>query len=366
MYLFKSFKYRLIFTFIAFLVSDTYAQDSISTYGIGINFHYGFISPHKPLVNEIIKGHTQITELSFFRNTSGTENWEQYYNYPQIGITALFVNTGNRESLGNGYGVFPFINFPLNKKRIKWNLKFGFGVGYIEKPFDRVDNYKNLAIGSNFNALIYLNNVWSLKLTDRIDYNLGISLTHFSNGSLKRPNLGINLFSINSGINYNFGKIVFKEPRNIVDREKSWNKYLVYNSGFKEIDPIGGKKYWINSLSGQLIKNTSNKSSFGFGLDGFYNTSLNVLINRLQNEDKGEAGNFRFGISGIYGLTFNKVSMLFQTGWYLYSPYNGNGNLYTRLSTRYFVTDKIYLNAALKTHYAVADFIEYGIGIKLN
>jgi hypothetical protein len=359
------FKYRLFFV-LFFILKIGSAQDTIPNLGIKGTFHHGFIAPHKPLVNEVIKGHTQIFELSFYKNTTGQRQWEQYFNNPKIGISGFVINTGNDESLGKAYGVIPFVEMPLNQWKIKWNLKFGFGVGYIEKPFNRIDNYKNLTIGSHLNALIFVNSLWDLPINERFNTSLGLSLTHFSNGSLKRPNLGINLLSVNCGVGYNFGKQKQIVPFNDVNKEKTWNNFVAFSGGVKEIPPIGGKKYLVYSLVYQWIKTTSNKSGFGGGTDVFYNTSLEPLIQRVQNEDKGTIGNVRFGIHGAYQLALGKLTLQLQVGGYAYTAYKDNGNIYSKLNSRYFVTDKLFFNLSLKTHYAVADFIEYGIGFKLK
>lgn len=359
------FKYRLFLFFILFFKIGL-AQDSIPKFGFSTTFHHGFITPHKPLVNEIIKGHTQILELSFFKNTSGNRQWEQYFNHPQVGVSAFLINTGNQESLGNAYGILPFVEFPLNNWKIKWHLKFGFGLGYIEKPFNRIDNFKNLAIGSHLNALIFANSLWKIPISNQLNSSFGLSLTHFSNGSLKRPNLGINLFSANLGIGYSFGSKNQKVAFNNLNKEKKWDTYAALSMGVKEIPPIGGDKYMVYSFVFQKVKTITNKSGFGFGSDVFYNTSLEPLIIRVQNEDKGLIGNVRFGLHGAYELSLAKLALQLQVGTYLYSAYKDNGNIYSKLNSRYFLTDKLYLNLSLKTHYAVADFIEYGIGYKFK
>ena len=342
------------------------SQDSIPSFGVKATYHYGFIAPHKPLVNEIIKGHTQITELSFYRNTTGKRQWEQYFNHPKTGISAMVINTGNPESLGMAYGLFPYVEYPLNHWKINWNLKIGYGVGYIQKPFNRTSNYKNLAIGSHFNALIFINSLWNYEVSKNLNTSLGLSITHFSNGSLKRPNLGINLFSVNYGVGYRFGSTKAKQVFNEVNKEKVWNSSLALSTGVKEIPPIGGKKYVVSSLAYLWLKTTSNKSSFGGGVDLFYNTSLEPLILRVQQEEPGSMANYRIGLNGTYALSMGKLSLLFQVGGYAYTAYKDNGNIYSKLVSRYSVTDKLFLNLALKTHFAVADYIEYGIGYQIH
>lgn len=358
-------KYCLFLVLVLFLESLS-AQDMQHKFGAGVNYHYGFISPHNVLVNEIIQGHTQMVQLDFYKQTNGERLWEQYYNYPKIGVSTVFINSGNPESLGNIYGLFPFIDFPLNHWKITWDLKFGAGIGYIQKPFDRKENYKNLVIGSHLNALIYVDTHWDLPITEKFHTSLGVALTHFSNGSLKRPNLGINIFSLNYGVSYNFGSTSAIATKSEENREKKLSHLVVANTGVKEIDPIGGNKYMVYTTSYNLLKTLTNKSSVGVGADFFYNTSLEPLVVRLQNEYLGKTANLRIGMSGIYALDMGKLSLMFQTGFYGYKNYKKDGNVYTRIGTRYRFTDKLFFNLGLKTHFFVADFIEYGIGYQIK
>ncbi len=358
-------KYGLLVVLLIYFKSIS-AQESNKNLGISFTQHYGFLAPHNALVNEIIKNHIKIFELSVYRQTDGEKQWHRYYNYPVIGLSAVIFNTGNSESLGRIYGVLPFVDFPLNKWKVEWNLKFGYGAGFVEKPFNRKSNYKNLVIGSHVNALIYFNSHWNFPITERVKATAGISFTHLSNGSLKRPNLGINMFSTNAGISYYFGNPVVKDLSNVEKREKEFSHVILANVGVKEVDKIGGKKYMIYNTSYNIMRTVSNKSTLGLGTDFFYNSSLEPLILRLQNEDKGKFGNFRMGLSGIYSMDMGKVSMLMQIGGYLHTSYDFDKKIYTRIGTRYRINDKIFVNLSLKTHFFVADFIEYGIGYRIK
>jgi len=156
-------KYGLLFFFLLVFIKG-FTQESINSFGLKETFHIGSILPHRSEVNEIIEGHSFAYELSFVKPTIGKKEWQQLYKYPQVGISGLFMNLGNPKELGNAYGVFSFIDMPLNQRKINWRLKLGYGLGYIEKPFDKTTNYKNIAIGSHINALIYANMLWSVRL----------------------------------------------------------------------------------------------------------------------------------------------------------------------------------------------------------
>ena len=357
-------KYGLLLASVLLFI-NAFSQTSESKFGIKETAHFGALLPHRQVVNEIVEGHTFAYELSFYKTTSGGKVWQQVYNYPKIGISALYHYLGNPNELGTGLGIFPFVELPLNNRKINWRLKLGYGLGYIQKPFDVEKNFKNVAIGSHFNALIYANIGWNVKLGKAIDFSTGFSLIHYSNSSFAQPNLGINIFSINTGFTYNFGGTTEQIVSEIQPRERAWQKHVMVGFGVKEIQPVEGPKYFVNSYSFNMLKPFKHKGSFGVGLDVFYNSSLSDLIAKDTTTTLSGLDNFRSGIVGIYAFDFGNISFLVEAGTYLFSRYDGNGAIYNRFSTRYTLGNKFFINLGLKTHIVVADFVEVGCGIKL-
>jgi len=358
-------KYRLFFSFF-FLFFVAFSQEKNHELGIEYTTHFGSILPHRPLVNRVIQGHSWISELSLTKQTKGNKTWQQLFGYPKIGVSFVALDLGNPEELGNSFGIFPFVQFPLVNRKIKWNLKLGYGLGYIEKPFNIETNFKNVVIGSTFNALINLNSLWEVNLSKRLSSSLGISLVHFSNGSFKRPNLGINVFSLNLGVNYKFGKYSEYRTNEIPERIKSWKKIIVANAGLKEIAPVGGGKFPVYTTSLNLIRPFSKKSAYGIATDFFYNSSLEDRITRDTGNETDNNDNWRIGIAGIYSLDVGGVSFLIQTGVYLRTKSKREGYIYSRFTTRYYLNKHVFVNLGLKTHFAVADFIETGIGYQFK
>jgi hypothetical protein len=58
--------------------------------------------------------------------------------------------------------------------------------------------------------------------------------------------------------------------------------------------------------------------------------------------------------------------MLFENGYYLYNRYKDDGNIYSRLCLRYHFSDRYFAVLNLKSHFAKADYWEYGIGMRLK
>lgn len=117
------------------------------------------------------------------------------------------------------------------------------------------------------------------------------------------------------------------------------------------------------TLSGLWFKPVNLKSAFGAGADIFYDNSISARIDALGEVTSEPINNYRFGIYGSYQLSAGQLALVFNMGYYLYNAWDNDGNIYHRLGLRYYF-EKIFLCMNLKTHYARADFIELGGGIR--
>lgn len=339
--------------------------------------HYGFLWAHHTKMDYLVKGHVPAFEISLGKQTSGNQFWEQLYNYPAIGVSFLHFNLANPDNLGNANGVLGYVNFPLiRKKKFMWSYRFGTGIGVVDKPFDRITNYKNSAIGSQLNILITLLTETKWTLSKNLSLSTGIGLTHFSNGAFKTPNLGINLPTVNIGASWHPSTSLRGEPHANFKRDtlpkigKEIEYSLIAAFGIKEIDPVGGSKYAVYTLSGNITKAVSMKRKLGIGLDIFYDRSN---IKRYQPDSSGnnvltgkESEFIRPGIHFAHELVISKLTAITQMGVYFYTKLKGDGYIYHRFALRYILSEHIFVNLSLKTHWAKADFIEWGLGYKVK
>ena len=329
--------------------------------------HFGYVMPHREAMQHLTTDHFTAFELSVEKQTFGKKEWHQLYKYPQIGISLWHSQLANSPTLGNATAIFPYINFPLVKgKVLNFNFRFGTGLGYLSKCFDRTDNYKNIAIGSHLNAHFNLLFDLKLRVSSNINFSAGFDFAHFSNGAFKIPNLGINVPTLNLSLSYLFNKTPIKYIKHELLPITNKNEYLfVVNTGLKEIYPIGGKKFPVFDLSLGYNRKINHKSKIGLGLDFFYiSSNLQSLKSDTTFNQKNKYQIIRPGINLAYELLFSKLSLIIQMGGYIYARDNSDGYFYNRLSLRYPVYKNIFLNLALKTHFAKADFIELGIGYK--
>lgn len=350
--------------------SERFSPDDSIKFIIESKVHYGFVITHHKNMAHLTAGHFPAFELNIGKQTHGEKVWQDLYKYPVMGVCFWYANLANPKMLGSAYSVYPYLNFHLAQSNsIALNYRFGIGLGYLTKKFDRLDNYKNIAIGSHLNVAI--NMLYELKLKVRNDFFVSgtVGITHFSNGAFKAPNLGINISTVSIGAAYIFKDNSIAIHPNHISLEKDKRKLEIQtflSGGMKEIYPAYGDKYGAFSWSTCFLKPLSLKRKICAGLDFFWVFSNIRSLKRKGIEVEHAWEVIRPGIFIGHELEFGKLSFGTQLGYYLYAKDKSDGNIYCRFPLRYQVSNKVFINLALKTHFAKADFIEWGIGYKIK
>ncbi len=336
---------------------------------------YGFLIPHK-LEMEIFNAHFPSFELSVSLKTFGKKRWEYMYGYPIVGIAYWYSNLGSSPYLGDAHAVFPYISFPITpNKTVRLYFRTGVGLGYLTKRFDRLENYKNIAIGSHFNAAVSISFELRARIIERLFLTGSIALTHFSNGSMKTPNYGINIPSIYAGLAYNItkpnpytrSKLLPELYPYEFDGKKWFQVQFGAGLGYKNMDAEIGGKYMVYALYANVLKQVSFKSRVGIGLDVSYDGTDKKLVESSTGE---ELDSFipivKTGGTIAWELMISKVSLVFNIGGYFTGMYKTEGGIYEKLAIWYYFNENIFAALTLKAHYARADYITLGVGYNLN
>ncbi len=344
------------------------AQNKTIFKGLSVKptIHYGFIMSHHPEMTYFTDRHISPFEISFFKKTNGIKSWHKHYKYPEIGISLFTTSFASSKILGNTYASYPFVNFPLySKQEYGFNFKIGTGLGYFTKKFNRFDNPKNLAISTSINALISLRGEIYFKTTSQSDFSLGLGITHFSNGAVKTPNLGLNIVTASASVSlYPFNRTKIADTINSFEKYKKFLFSYWLAGAVKETYPVYGNKFKAGTLSIDAMLTLSNTSRLGLAADLFYDEAdkkylIDHEINFKKNIEVGRAG-----ISAVHELRFSKISFLQYMGVYLYHKNKSTGSLYQRLAIRYDIYKGLFAGVSLKTHWGKADFTEWAIGYR--
>ncbi len=335
--------------------------------GFEIKTHYAFLVPHHEHMLMLNQQHFPIVQLSFFRQGDFGYYWQKLWRYPQHGLSFVWTPLSSPDYVGTGLAILPFVNFYIIKKqRLSMSFFVGTGPGYISKPFDTRENYKNQAIGSHFNAAMMGQMETKYAFNEFSSFSVGTSLTHFSNGKVKTPNLGINNVGFFAGYNYRFPlkKEVRRQESPVLSENSLWEKNIFLGGSLKQNYPVGGKYYLYSALSFNIKRLYSKKGKFGAGVDIFYDFS-----DKAHFERKGFSEPAIYytkpAVYGLYDFRLGRTSVFIHVGTYLYTYRNNQdvGLIYDRAGIQYYFNSRFSAQVALKTHYAKADCIEWSMNI---
>ena len=335
---------------------------------LSVRTHYGFIIAHRPTVVYLQQKHVFGIEAEMLHPFNGNADWQQAFDIPLYGIAYQYFNLGNETVLGNAHAITPRIVFPLSKNHwLRTSITAGFGIGYIEKTFNRYENFKNVAIGSHINSVVFFNMMARARINKRLNANAGLAFTHFSNGSIKPPNLGFNIPSITLGATAIIGRMENIKLRSISPAKKILFHKISAGTGIKGLEKDGGVTiYNVQALHYSVQKVFSYKSTFGIGADAFHDRSLVKRYEQLTYEKASKSVSFRCGLSASYTLTAGKLGLIFQNGIYIIDSYKKDGKMYSVLGIEYLLNNHLFALLNIKAHKGKADYFEIGIGYSLS
>ena len=378
-------KIIVLLLLISFLAKDSFAHKStpvdsiIKNTELDFRFNYAFIIHHHYEMR-MYRKHFPIFEFSIQKQTYGKQAWQRYYNYPTIGVTAFYSSIGNQEVFGNAYAIYPFISFPFNKSKVNtFSFRLGVGAGYLTKKFDQVENPNNIYIGSHINAAISLSFEYKRQISNHLKVSLFAGLTHFSNGCSYQPNNGINIFNTGLSTTYLIGnqnsykditklmtynKDEIKQINSILSSKFDPEFYLGISYGFKRVEYKQKDNFSVYNFEFYAMERVSNLSKFGIGIDLVYDET-DVLV--LGNENKYDfAQLLKPGIGVAYELIIGDMSFLFNMGFHPWGLDMEYGRIYNKLALKANIGEHLYGKVALNTHFGVADFVGFGLGIRLQ
>lgn len=324
----------------------------------------GFLAAHRGTMSHLGKERIAGLEVSLYKRLKGSTNWSDAYKQPYIGITLYGSSLGNQQILGDGFGSYGFIEFPMNRsKKNILTAKLSAGLGYVTKVFDQQSNPKNVAVSSHVNALLCLGlqGRWQITPTHALVYSM--DMTHFSNGSTKVPNLGLNMPFLGLGYAYTFKRDAARHvPPLVVEKTpffSHWKLTAVGILSFKEIFPTSGPKYPIYAINSFVSKRFRPKVGMEVGLDFI---SKQSLFNYRPYIPKTQLSIFQIGAYSAYVLPFEKLRIILGMGIYVKDRYDADNEFYHRVGMRYQLDNGVLLNLVLKSHWAKADYVEWGVG----
>lgn len=357
-----------IFAFAFAGYTQTEKNKFASTLYLEAKVHYGFIIPHHTELWALTNGYFPTWELSIVKQTDGRKPYQYYRNYPQLRLSYLHSDFGGSESLGVMNALLPNIHLPLiSKKNFKFSFGIGLGIAHLSKKFDRIVNYQNLSIGSNYNAAVKFELSMQFTLKPQLQINTGLSMLHLSNGTIKTPNYGLNIPAAFVGLDWKLSskKIIYQKPSDLPQNRGKINFRIKGSVASKQIINVWDQDFRIAMGSMVLTGFYNNINKIRIGVDGIYDESEKYLLEKEDKATDDWTDITKIGVNAGHEWTFSKISMYVNLGFYVYNNNDDDTVLYNQLGINYNFLKFVFAEINLQTHWAKAEFLSFGLGFNI-
>ncbi|MBQ9253534.1 MAG: acyloxyacyl hydrolase [Bacteroidales bacterium] len=360
---------------------------------------YGWVAP----INDFVRGKNQdntkinaMANLSFrfTKEVDGSKAWHYLYNGVYYGVGGFYGHFNYSKHLNNPfslYGLFGFNVFHTQKFALKTEV--ALGLSGIWDGYSETNRY-NVAVSTPVECYAHANMEGLYSFSDNWHINLGASFIHFSNGTMLRPNKGINVLTPILGLTYTPQKINHIQRKNIpedllqtLSYTPHWQSlvtlyyaqkgvYTFYKhplqDGTMKEDTARGV-YPIFGLQGRFMRKMTFSHSLGLGFDVSYNE--NIGKNSKYYYYPGHFNDSlslyqRFTLSAFisYEYSINNFSIILDPGVYIYRHKDGYlPHFCQRIGLRYQLPKGIFAQLSLRAYdFRKADYIEWGVGYRIK
>jgi len=316
--------------------------------------------------------------------------YDYLFRFPQYGIGYYMGNLNNiilhneeMSGFGKPFALYAFFAAPIVREHrysVYYDISLGLATNF--KTYDPHLRPFNTLIGANQNVYVNIRFSSDFSVSESATFGLGISYTHFSNGSIKKPNNGIDLLSINLLYQTNFFKKSDKSYHRcpIETFSPVWEWHLNMAIGGRMLDTDFDlnsphyKQWYCNTTSLAVLRQISHRRKVGIGLDYFY-YDWGRYVKEYRAKEQGldvitrERDNSSIGAYLTHEVGYKNLWLYMHVGFYVtehISDYPNNLWIYERIGVKYNLNRNISLGVAIKAHLFAADYVEWSLGFSMR
>lgn len=326
--------------------------------------------------------------LAYGWQTLGHREWEIAHKLPAFGIGAGAMWCDNRRESGTPLSLFGFYDGVLGR----WGnhaVNYGIeaGLAFLWDAYDERRNPHNVAIGSKCTVHLKFGVGYSYLIADRWMASATMSLTHFSNGAVRKPNKGMNL----AGWQVRLAYLLDRRPSAALrplPKQKGNEVDITIGYGYKrsEVDTTihTGCKHWFDArahynavtLQGVFLHRYCHRGKYGAGVSVLYDDHMGSSIlpapdGRAIVVHGKTSKRLAFGIVAAHELCIARLSVVTQLGYYAARPSGiaqeqRKERLFQRAGLKYTFKNNLHAGVNIYAHrLSRADFIEWNVGYSL-
>jgi hypothetical protein len=362
--------FLLCLTLSAWCQDTTLQSKPESAMYVSATANTGWVWKHRKSITGLPDAYPNGIELNIGWQTTGKKPWHQLHNYPRWGFKILYLNLDNPTQLGHLLHLAAYMDFyALKRPRHELYCKIGTGIGFYNKYYHITENPNNTLISLPMSMSVMFSFNYRFIATERWSFILGFNFNHGSNGSLRQPNLGINIPSVQFGTHY-----VLQPQRMTYTKQElpeykkkfGWWTNLSVSTKQSASEPLNDVNYMAYTLSSYVTKRFTRKSIALVGMDGCWDESIKYTERTNPDYIADKYPIYRFAATlGYEFVLTEKTHVLMQNAFYLYDPYQLDVPVYQRYGFKFLPFKHAYAAYYLKTHLGKADFWEFALGFRI-
>lgn len=338
-----------------------------SSFIFGAYAQGGLLIAHGPATSHPASPLPAGLELNVQRQTTGAAPWHGWYKYPKVGLALVYYDY-HHPALGRSYAATAYLSKALLRTtRHDLSVRLGTGLAYFTHAYDPVTNPDNIFIGSPLSATLQARLEYDVAMSPHWGLLMALALNHYSNGGTSYPNFGLNLPTLQVGVNYHQRRVALPPPvPGPLPTDVGHTFFTLSTSlGYRQRSNGDPTRYSVNSLTLAAGRRLSRKSNVLLGLEGFYDRARLADAREAAGPTGRPPDVKRAGAFAGHELLFGRLALVTHLGLYVYSPYKQGRAYYERVGVKYHFTKLAFGAIDLKVHGAVADVVEFKVGVKL-
>ncbi len=322
-----SFFHKLLLVFITsnLLIININAQ-FYKGFSIEPSLHFGRIAKHTPKLLFQPPPLSIGSEIHLNWQTYGQKVWHEWHNYPSFGISFLHYDLGDKNIFGDAFAVYPSLDVRVFKKNKLFDsyIQWGWGLAYLTRHYDQFTNPLNNAVGSAINNVTDFKVRIEKRLSTHWSAQMGLSFTHFSNGSARLPNYGINIPAFNLGAKWTpqpFNTEGYIHWDSASKSLKKWGGNVFSGLGMSASTVARGPKYPIYTLAFSLVRPLNQVNLLCLGIQYEQNrvvAEFGLATGEYTTKEEALKAGRRWGVFVGDEFLFGQVAMVLQSGFYLH------------------------------------------------
>lgn len=373
------------------LVTNVFAQ-GFKNLSYSLSSGYGFVMPINTFVNGENVDNQVIDRMYNFtfrigKDTDGSKSWHNLYNGLHYGLGLFHGIFNYSKNLGNPYAIYGYVGFNfLKMEKLQLRSEMAIGFSGIWDCYSET-NRMNVAVSTPIESYIHANIHGLYFFNDYFQMNLGASFIHFSNGTMKRPNKGLNILSPEIGLVYRPTGLNFSKDSSPIVFAPHWQTLASLYYGQKGMYTF----YWRKNADNTYTPDTARGVYPIFGLQLRHQRALTLSHNLglgmdlTYNESLGKSDTAYYSIRGLkdtlsfhqrmtfsvfltYEYNIHNFSIFLDPSFYIYAHKEGYfPTFHQRIGMRYQFPKGMYVQVSLRAKdFSIADYIEWGIGYRIR